>query len=138
MVDRFFVKRKVKLIQEDLGQLEKFEEREVADYLKKSAAERLLEKIIMRAIDINQHLIAELGKGNESIRGYEDTFYAIAEFGVYAMDFAKEIAPSAGLRNRLVHEYNDTKEEIIYESIPQAISQYTLYCDYILKFLAKN
>jgi len=138
MVDKLFVRRKIKLIQEDLGQLEEFEKREAADYLKKSAAERLLEKIIMRAIDINQHLIVELGKGNEQVRGYEDTFYVIAEFGIYAMDFAKEIAPSAGLRNRLVHEYNDTKEEIIYESIPQAISQYTRYCDCILKFLAKK
>jgi len=142
MLDPGFVRRKIKLIQEELGKLEglnrySFEEIR-ADFMKMSAVERLLEKIIMRAIDINQHLIAELGRGDEKIRGYEDTFYALAKLGIYSQDFAEKIAPSAGLRNRLVHEYNDTKEEIIYKSVTQAISQYAKYCDYILKFLTKT
>jgi len=58
--------------------------------------------------------------------------------GVYQENFAKKIAPSAGLRNRLVHEYNDTKEEIIYQSVGEAISQYAKYCRCILKFLSKK
>jgi len=32
----------------------------------------------MRAIDLNQHIIAEIGHGDEKIRGYEDTFYALS------------------------------------------------------------
>lgn len=78
------------------------------------------------------------GKGDEKIRGYEDAFYALVNLGVYSEDFAKKIAPSAGLRNRLVHEYNDTKPEIIYKSVADAISQYAKFCDYILKFLSKH
>src|SRR4030066_409588 len=70
-----------------------------------------LEKIIMRAIDINQHMIAELGRGDERVRGYEDTFYILSQFGIYSEEFAKQIAPSAGLRNRLVHEYNNTRQD---------------------------
>lgn len=142
MLDINFVQRKTKLIQEELSRLEElghysFEEVAV-DFIKMGAVERLLEKTIMRAIDINQHLIAELGRGDEKIRGYEDTFYVLADLGVYPQGFAKKIAPSAGLRNRLVHEYNDTQQEIIYKSVVEAISQYTKYCDYILKFLAKT
>jgi len=142
MLDKNFVRRKIKLIQEDLGRLEALSQisfKELAaDFTKMSAVERLLEKIIMRAIDINQHLIAELGKGDEKIRGYEDTFYVLADLGIYPRDFAQKIAPSAGLRNRLVHEYNDTQEEIIYKSVAQAVRQYAQYCGYILKFLAKK
>lgn len=142
MLDKEFITRKIKLIQEDLAKLESLGnftlDEIVSDYVKMGALERYLEKIINRAIDINQHLIAELGEGNEPVRGYEDTFYAVAKLGVYPEDFAKEIAPSAGLRNRLIHEYNNTKEEIVYASVSDAISQYAKYCDFILKFLNKN
>ena len=83
-------------------------------------------------------MISELAKGSEPLRGYEDTFYIMAKLGVYPEGFAKEIAPSAGLRNRLIHEYNNTKDEIVYASVSDAIGQYAKYCDYILKFLNLN
>ncbi|PIP57431.1 hypothetical protein COX03_03150 [Candidatus Woesebacteria bacterium CG22_combo_CG10-13_8_21_14_all_39_10] len=142
MLDKEFVVRKVKLIQEELSKLEAlkgFSFDEVArDGVKMAAVERYLEKVVMRAIDINQHVISELGKGNEPLKGYEDTFYALAKIGVYDEAFAKEIAPSAGLRNRLVHEYNSTKEEIVYDSVTDALKDYSKYCDFVLKFIEKN
>ncbi len=140
-VDTHFIRRKIKLIQEDLSKLDglahySFDEI-TKDHIKYLAVERLLEKIIMRAIDINQHIIAELGRGDERVRGYEDTFYVLSQFGVYSEEFAKQIAPSAGLRNRLVHEYNHTRQDIIYKSVSEAIAQYVKYCDSILKFIEK-
>jgi uncharacterized protein YutE (UPF0331/DUF86 family) len=139
MLDTIFITRKIKLIQEELSRLEglsHYSFSEISDdFLKLYTVERVLEKIIMRAIDINQHIISEIGIGDEIIRGYEDTFYALSKLGLYSEDFAKEIAPSAGLRNRLVHEYNDTKDEIIYKSVKDAIIQYSKYCRQILKFI---
>ena len=139
MLDKIFITRKIKLIQEELSRLEALSKcsfAEIAeDFIKLYSVERALEKIIMRAIDINQHIIAETGKGDEKVKGYEDTFYVLSGMGVYTESFAKEIAPSAGLRNRLVHEYNDTKDEIIYEYVKDAITQYTRYCRHILKFI---
>ncbi len=140
-VDTHFILRKIKLIQEGLSELDtlahySFDEIST-DHIKYLAVERLLEKIIMRAIDINQHMIAELGRGDERVRGYEDTFYILSQFGIYSEEFAKQIAPSAGLRNRLVHEYNNTRQDIIYKSVSEAMSQYVKYCDSILKFIEK-
>ena len=142
MLDANLIQRKIKLIQEDLSSLDDigkyaFDEI-VKDLVKFNAVERFLEKIIMRAIDINQHIVAEMGKGDEKIRGYEDTFYILADLDVYDKKFAEKIAPSAGLRNRLVHEYNDTQKEIIYASVGEAIEQYAKYCKYILEFLEKQ
>lgn len=98
MLDKDFLQRKIKLIQEDLSRLEELGQYSfseiAADFVKMGAVERLLEKIIMRAIDINQHLIAELGRGEEKIRGYEDTFYVLVNFKVYPETFARKIAPS--------------------------------------------
>ena len=140
MLDKEFVTRKIKLIQEDLSRLEALKEFSFGeitkDGIKMAAVERYLEKVVMWAIDINQHIVSELGRGNEPLRGYEDTFYALAKIGVYGEDFAKEIAQSAGLRNRLVHEYNNTKEEIIFDSVSDALKDYAKYCDFILKFVA--
>ncbi|PIV65066.1 MAG: hypothetical protein COS09_01480 [Candidatus Nealsonbacteria bacterium CG01_land_8_20_14_3_00_12] len=142
MLDTAFIQRKIKLIQEDLAKLESltsYSFDEIAkDFVKLGAVERYLEKIITRAIDINSHIIAELGKGDESVRGYEDTFHVLADLGVYGKDFAAKVAPSAGLRNRLVHEYNGTDLEIIYKSVSDAITQYTKYCDCVLRFREKN
>jgi len=142
MLDTVFITRKIKLIQEEISKLEDLSQYTFAeiseDFLKRYSVERALEKIIMRAIDVNQHIISEIGTGAEIIRGYEDTFYALSKLGLYKENFAKEIAPSAGLRNRIVHEYNDTKDEIIYESVKDAISQYAKYCKFILNFLKKN
>jgi len=140
-IDIHFVRRKIKLIQEDLSELDNlahysFDEI-TEDHIKLLAVERLLEKIIMRAIDINQHMIAELGRGDERVRSYEDTFHILSQLGIYGEEFAKQIAPSAGLRNRLVHEYNNTRQDIIYKSVSEAVEQYVKYCDSILKFIEK-
>ncbi|MHB1275951.1 MAG: type VII toxin-antitoxin system HepT family RNase toxin [Candidatus Humimicrobiaceae bacterium] len=139
MLDKNFIVRKIKLIQEEIAKLEElsnctFEEIK-NDFIKRYSVERALEKIIMRAIDINQHIIAENAIGYETLRGYEDTFHILAKLNVYPEKFSKKIAPSAGLRNRLVHEYNDTQDEIIYSSVAEAIAQYTEYCNYILKYI---
>jgi len=140
-IDIHFIRRKIKLIQEDLSELDglahySFDEIS-KDHIKYLAVERLLEKIIIRAIDINHHMIAELGRGDERVRGYEDTFYILSQLGIYGEEFAKQIAPSAGLRNRLVHEYNNTRQDIIYKSVSDAVTQYVKYCDSILKFIEK-
>ncbi len=62
----------------------------------------------------------------------------LSQLGIYSEEFAKQIAPSAGLRNRLVHEYNNTRLDIIYKSVGEAIQQYAKYCDSILKFIEKQ
>ena len=142
MLDQDFIKRKVKLIQEELAHIEEFADLsfdEVAkDYRKLAIIERLLEKIITRAIDINQHILAEKGKGSEAVRRYEETFTELVQLGIYSEDFAKAIAPSAGLRNRLVHEYDNLDGKIVYNSVGEALQQYAKYSDFILKFIEKN
>src|SRR3989344_3475174 len=108
------------------------------DPLKYGASERFLERIITRAIDINRHCIAELGKGTETVRSYEDTFLRMADLKVYPEDFARKIAPSAGLRNVLVHEYDEVDPKLVFKSVGYALTQYAKYCDYLLKFLKRK
>ena len=139
MLNRDFLERKVKLIQEDLARLEplarlSFQELS-ADDVRYSAVERYLERMVTRALDVNRHCIAELGTGSEAVRTHEDTFLRLGELGVLSASLAQEIAPSAGLRNVLVHEYDSVDPRQVYESVGHALSQYAQYCEALLKFL---
>ena len=142
MINRNFIERKCKLIGEELKRLEPLSKKPFDEVAKSGVemalVERYLERLITRAIDINQHIIAELGDGSEKVRGYEDTFFVLAKFGVYDENFGKQLAPSAGLRNRLVHEYNDMDEKIVFQSVGKALEQYPRYCQAILDFAEKH
>ena len=139
MLNKDFILRKIKLIQEDLSRLQPLGhlsfDQLAKDAVSYAATERMLERIVTRAIDLNRHIIGELGHGNEKVRTYEETFHALADLGVYPKDFAVKIAPSAGLRNILVHEYDEIDPEKVYISVGKALEQYVHYCDYLFKLV---
>ena len=144
MLRKDFVQRKLQLIAEDLGHLLHFRDlswRELTgDFVQAAAVERILERIIMRAIDVNEHLISELSTGAEdriTRLSYRDTFLWLSELGVYSREFAERIAKSAGLRNILVHDYNDLDREILHSSIKSCLEDYRFYIDSLRTFLQR-
>lgn len=139
-----FVERKLGLITEDLGRLATFRrdsyETLVNDSMRLATLERILERIVMRAIDVNEHLIAELATGEEDRTTrltYRDTFLKLAEYNVVPRELAAGIAPSAGLRNILVHEYNDVDHRIVYGSISTTLERFPAYIDGVRGFLGR-
>ncbi|MFH1838647.1 MAG: DUF86 domain-containing protein [Candidatus Kuenenbacteria bacterium] len=141
MLDQIFIKRKLKMIAEDVDYLEQFRDYNLdnlaKDFIKLVAVERLLERIVIRAIDINNHLIIELGKGIEKIRGYADIFKELVNFKIYSQDIAKKLAEDARFRNILVHEYNNVDKNLIHKKIKEVIDDFNKYSNSILKFLKK-
>ena len=141
MVRREFVTRKLQLIADDLEQLVRFKDDSLeslkSDELKMAAVERILERIVMRAIDINEHLISELGTGEgKSTRlTYRDTFLFLTGLGVCSKEFSEQIARSAGLRNILVHDYNDADRKIVHASIRHCLLEYHQYVESVRGFL---
>ena len=143
MIRPEFVKRKLQLIAVDLERLLYFRhatlEDITGDFVKLAAVERLLERIVMRAIDVNEHLISELASGREEKATrltYRDTFLILAELGVYPSGFAEEISRSVGLRNILVHDYNDADRRIVHRSINLCLRDYQCYVEAVSGFLA--
>ncbi|MGF1613505.1 MAG: DUF86 domain-containing protein [Gammaproteobacteria bacterium] len=81
----------------------------------------------MRAIDVNEHLITELATGQEeqiTRLTYRDTFLRLSDLGAYPEAFAASICQSAGLRNILVHDYNDVDHRILHASIRTCLRNY--------------
>ncbi len=89
MLRREFVERELQLIPEDVGRLTEFRDisydQLIEDPVRQAAIERMLERIILRAIDVNEHLIAALATGAEhktTRLTYRDTFLKLADPGV--------------------------------------------------------
>lgn len=100
----------------------------IQDIKTKYAIERIIQLIVDLALDINNILLSYMSKPPAS--DYFNSFIELAECGVLDPKFAADIAPSAGLRNRLVHEY----EKIIVKMI----DMYAAYMQAINKFINKT
>lgn len=145
MIVREFVSRKLQLIADDLHRLDAFRDLSysevIADPIRLAAIERMLERIVMRAVDINEHLITNIATGEEprtARLSYRETFLSLGRLGVLARELAERIAPSAGLRNVLVHEYTDADHQLVYRSIRTALTDYPAYVSAIDEYLTRE
>jgi uncharacterized protein YutE (UPF0331/DUF86 family) len=143
MIRPEFVRRKLQLMADDLGVLVRYQEETLesltGDVVKLATVERLIERIVTRAIDVNEHLISELADPEQRAArlSYRDTFLMLAPLNVYSKGFAEQIARSAGLRNILVHEYNDADRAILHGSIKTCLRDYYAYIQQVTGFLAR-
>ena len=128
MIDKELVTRKLLLIT-DLKALGPLAGKALADYLASSIdevlAERYLERIIGRMIDINYHVLTESGQAPP--KDYHQSFTALADIGVLDRDFAKRIAACAGLRNRITHEYETIDPARVHEALQAAVQDIPIY-----------
>ena len=121
-VDVALVTRKLRLIAADLDALTDVASRDRAAFLAsridQAVAERLLERMIGRMIDVNYHLLIENGQPPPS--DYYGSFLKLAGLGVVEAEFAKRLAPAAGLRNRLVHDYEEIDPGKVFDALGPA------------------
>lgn len=129
MIDNELVTRKILLITEDLRALGPLAAKSLADYLASPTdevlAERYLERIIGRMIDINYHVLTE--SGEPPPRDYYQSFTALAGIGVLDQGFATRIAACAGLRNRITHEYEAIAPARVHEALQSALRDIPVY-----------
>lgn len=129
MIDRDLVTRKMVLITADLGPLQAMASKDRGSYLASPTdelvAERLLERMIGRMIDITFHLITEAGEAPPA--DYYESFTRLARLGVLERDFATRIAGSAGPRNRIVHEYDEIDPARVHEALQSAVTDIPAY-----------
>ena len=139
MIDPLLVTRKINLIAKDLKALAPFGQMTVEAYLGKPvnevAVERYLERIIGRMIDINYHIVTELGCPPP--KDYYESFTELARLGVLPAEFSRTIAQAAGLRNRIVHEYDDIDAMKVYEAIQEALKDIPRYLEFVNRYIKK-
>jgi len=137
MIDKELIYRKIKLISKDLKEIRLISYLSEKEYFAKSIweiqAERYLERIIGRMIDINYHIITETG--NPPPSDYFESFIELGKLKVLPEEFSKEMAPYAGLRNRLVHGYNSLDEKRVYQAMKKLMKDVPKYLQVLEKYI---
>jgi uncharacterized protein YutE (UPF0331/DUF86 family) len=137
-IDIEIIQRKLSVILENIRALEPIrglgQEEYSQDLYKRKATERLLQELIEAAIDINTHMI--VGSGHSAPDDYYQSFIRAGEFGIIPRDLAEKLAPSAGLRNRLVHEYDGIDHLITLKAVATTLELYPRYVKEISKAIS--
>lgn len=95
--------------------------------------ERNLEIAIQCCIDIAHRIISL--EGALKPRDAYDGILRLGELGVIPMGFARQIAPMAGFRNILAHEYLAIDWDLVYEHL-QRLEDLLKFAEYIRKWMA--
>ena len=96
--------------------------------------ERIVSQLVDLAAGINAHVLAvETGASPPDMRR---SFGAAADAGLIDHDLAGQLAPSAGLRNVLVHAYLDLDVDRLVAAVPLAVEQYGEYVRQVARWLA--
>lgn len=95
------------------------------EYATQLVVERIVSHLVDLAAGINSHVVAvESGAAPPDLRR---SFTAAAEVGVIRPDLAERLAPSAGLRNVLVHAYLELDVSRLLAAVPLAVEQFGEY-----------
>lgn len=120
--DRALVRRKLATIMRNLGDLATVARLDLsayrADRFRQKGTERLLQETIEAAVDVNMHLARAAGV--PAPNDYYGSFVLLGELGVVPPELAAALAPAAGLRNRLVHEYDDLDDAVVLAAVAEA------------------
>lgn len=96
--------------------------------------ERVVSQLVDLAAGINAHVAAvETGAAPPDVRR---SFAAAAAAGMIEPDLAQRLAPSAGLRNVLVHAYLDLDVSRLVAAVPLAVEPYGEYVRQVAGWLA--
>ena len=137
MIDADLVTRKMNLIAADFKALDSYRslglEAYLAEPVNEVIVERYLERIIGRMIDINYHIVTEMGQPPP--KDYFDSFLQMGKLGALPVVFSRAIAQTSGLRNRIVHQYNELDEGKVYEALQQALEDIPRYMEHVQQFI---
>lgn len=95
--------------------------------------ERMFQLAVEVVIDINNYLIKQLDI--EPAEDVEGTFETLAKNSVLPADFAVKMAPTIGLRNKLVHVYEKIDRASFISNFRKNIGDFDEYVSYVLKFV---
>lgn len=137
-VDVALVRRKPGRIAANIARLAAIEPLSLDAYragpLTAKATERLLQETIDAAVDVNLHLLRV--QQAEAPPDYYESFIRPGELGVISVTLSRELAPAAGLRNRIVHEYDDVDDAIVLDAVARARRQFAQYIAQVEQYLS--
>lgn len=120
---------KIQRMAEFLEELEQYEGINFEEFKEKHhyAIERLMELLVIYASDIMLHLLTE--QGEEMPMTLRTVFLRAGELQILPTALAQRLADAAGMRNLLVHAYAKVDMRIVYDSINQALLDFSQFVE---------
>lgn len=138
--DRGTVTARLRALRETLSELEALrgtpEATFAAEPLIRAATERLIQVVVDLAVDVNGHVVTSVA-GAAPQTGYE-SFLDMARIGAIDEDLAARLAPSAGLRNVLVHRYVEIQLDLVADAVPTVLDGFAQYVSQVADWLAQQ
>ena len=132
------IRRKLSRMSDDLARLKDLEgitrEAWERDPRTRAAGERWLQTSIEAAMDLNTSLLVGLGHAAPD-SGHASFGDLANKTGVIPTDLASQLAPSAGLRNRLVHRYDDLEDELVLAGVRSAVELFPRYVEAVSAYV---
>lgn len=100
------------------------------------AVEKGLERCIQNVLDISAHVLASLGGPVPD--DYGRLLVELGKRRIVPEEFARRVAPMAGFRNILVHEYLEIDLHEVYDALQNRLDDFRAFADYVMRFLEAN
>jgi uncharacterized protein YutE (UPF0331/DUF86 family) len=97
--------------------------------------ERNLEMAAQCVIDISHRIIALSGAPKP--HDYYGAILQMGELGVVPPEFALQVAPLAGLRNILIHEYLQIDWDEVYKNL-ESLAEISAFADFVRQWLKRQ
>jgi len=140
MRNKGVIYQKLARVAEYLSELEEltqysFEEYE-SDFKIKRAVERDIELIVEFATEVNGLIIIDSSEPPPA--DYFSSFIKIGQLGVLPKDLAQSLAHTAGIRNRLVHEYETVIDQLVYVGAQTIVKPFRQYVELVRNYLQEQ
>jgi uncharacterized protein YutE (UPF0331/DUF86 family) len=136
-LDAQLARRKLTTITRNLDLLAAIEGLSLAEYrtepFRRKGVERLLQEVVEAAVDTNLHLLRAAGAPTPG--DFDQSFLDVGRQGIVPATLAAALAPAAGLRNRLVHEYDVIDDAIVLSAVGRARHDFGAYVTAIGQYL---
>ena len=99
-------------------------------------AERYVHVAIEAMLDTANHIIA--AEGFRKPLQLRDCLAILGEEQVIPQEFARDILPLVGLRNRLVHVYSEIDHDQIYAFLTMRLGDFETYARHIVAYVEKD
>ena len=130
------IERRLQRLTECLLKHEPLKDKDKHEFLEypylRDIVERNLEVAAQACIDIANRIISV--ERLEKPRDYYEAILRLGEAGVLPADFAQHLAPLAGFRNLLIHEYLEIDWDEVYQNL-QGLKDLYSFSDYIREWM---
>jgi uncharacterized protein YutE (UPF0331/DUF86 family) len=139
-VDPESVTARLRLMRDALDDLESLGDVDARRLAEDRIARRVVERLIAHLVDtaaaINAHLSgAALGRAP---RDLADSFDLAVEAAVLPADLGGRLRQSAGMRNVIVHAYDDLDLDLVAKAIPAAKADFGTYVSTVATYLRRR